>query len=283
MLIMELFGVWLAVLLTLSIFSYLYDDNPFYKASEHLFVGISAGYLVALNFWSQVQPNLFGRLWPRLVSSNEPSTLESIWYSIYEILNFITTGFGVLNRSVFPEGGIEGYDAIRFIYVIPFILGIFMLLRLFPKFGWLARWSIAYIVGMAAGLRLYAYLNSNIIEQIKASGIDFSGDWFLIINKSIILIGTIAGLVYFFFSKEHKGIIGRISKIGIYFLMISFGAHFGFTVMGRISLLIGRFYDLIEYSGDKYYNATPWILGIMIILLGIWAFKGKGKSAEIVS
>ena len=76
-----------------------------------------------------------------------------------------------------------------------------MLLRLFPKFGWLARWSIAYIVGMAAGLRLYAYLNSNIIEQIKASGIDFSGDWFLIINKSIILIGTIAGLVYFFFSK----------------------------------------------------------------------------------
>ena len=54
MLTMELFGVWLAVLLTLSIFSYLYDDNPFYKASEHLFVGISAGYLVALNFWSQV-------------------------------------------------------------------------------------------------------------------------------------------------------------------------------------------------------------------------------------
>lgn len=279
----EILGVWLAVLLTFSIFSYLYDDNPFYKAAEHLYVGISAGYVFAMSFWTQVQPNLFGRLWPRLMDTDESSVLQSIWFSIYEILNFITTGFGTLERSVFPKDGIEGYDEIRIIYVIPFILGIFMILRLFPKFGWLARWSIAYIVGMAAGLRLYAYLNSNIIAQIRASGIDFSSDWGSIFNESIILIGTIAGLVYFFFSKEHTGIVGKISKVGIYFLMISFGAHFGFTVMGRISLLIGRFYDLIEYSGDSYSNATLWILGIMIILLGVWAFKGKDRTAEFPS
>jgi hypothetical protein len=33
--------------------------------------------------------------------------------------------------------------------------------------------------------------------------------------------------------------------------MVYFGASFGFAVMGRISLLIGRFNDLIEYSANN--------------------------------
>ena len=158
------------------------------------------------------------------------------------MFNFISTGFGVLDRSIFPEGGIKGYDEIRMIYIIPFILGIFMLLRLIPKIGWLARWAIAYVVGIAAGLRFYAYLNSDILGQIKASGINFTSDWGTIINGLIIFIGTISGLIYFFYSTEHKGVVGRLSRIGIYFLMIKFGASFGFAVMGRISLLIGQFH-----------------------------------------
>ena len=80
--------------------------------------------------------------------------------------------------------------------------------------------------------------------QIQASAIDFSSDWIGITNDLILFIGTITGLIYFFFSKEHKGSIGTLSKIGIYFLMIKFGASFGFAVMGRISLLIGRMNDL---------------------------------------
>ena len=39
----EIIGAWLAALLTLSILSFLFKENPIYKAAEHLFVGISAG------------------------------------------------------------------------------------------------------------------------------------------------------------------------------------------------------------------------------------------------
>ncbi len=53
-------------------------------------------------------------------------------------------------------------------------------------------------------------------------------------------------LIYFFFSLEHKGVIGGVSKIGVWFLMIAFGASFGFTVMARMSLLIGRIQFLIR-------------------------------------
>ncbi len=54
------------------------------------------------------------------------------------------------------------------------------------------------------------------------------------------MILVIASLVYFFFSKEHKGWFGGLAKLGIYTLMIGFGASFGYTVMARISLFIQR-------------------------------------------
>jgi len=70
---------------------------------------------------------------------------------------------------------------------------------------------------------------------------DFAG-----FNLFIILVGVIAVLVYFFYSVEHTGAVGVVSKIGIWFLMVSFGASFGYTIMARLSLLIGRVGFLLE-------------------------------------
>ena len=237
----DLLGIWFVVLLTLSIFSYLYGDNPFYKAAEHLFVGVSAGYIFTITFWDTIWPNLFGRLFP----------------------SYVNAGFK--------------FDIT---YVFPLILGIFMLFRLSKKYDWLSRISIAYIVGMMAGLKFYVFLNSNLLTQIKASTVNLSGTYYNILNEIIILVGVLSGLVYFFFSKEHKGVVGTISKVGIYFLMIKFGASFGFAVMGRISLLIGRFEELIEFSKPEYYYSTPVILLAMIIVLSYWAFKDKEQALE---
>jgi len=41
---MEMISIWIAAILTLGIFSFLYKDNPLYKACEALFVGVSAAY-----------------------------------------------------------------------------------------------------------------------------------------------------------------------------------------------------------------------------------------------
>jgi hypothetical protein len=69
---------------------------------------------------------------------------------------------------------------------------------------------------------------------------------FLAISNLIMLAGVVCTLGYFYFSKEHKGALGVVSRIGIWLLMIAFGAGFGNTVMARISLLIGRFQFLID-------------------------------------
>ena len=59
------FGVWIAALLTLCVFSFLYKDNPLYKFAEHLFVGVSAGYYIALNYWTVVDSTSSCRCVPR--------------------------------------------------------------------------------------------------------------------------------------------------------------------------------------------------------------------------
>jgi Kef-type K+ transport system membrane component KefB len=68
-----------------------------------------------------------------------------------------------------------------------------------------------------------------------------------ILSNLLVVIGVCAGVFYFFFSKKHTGALGVVSKVGIAFLMMSFGASFGYTVMGRISLAIGRFQDLLAW------------------------------------
>lgn len=130
----------------------------------------------------------------------------------------------------------------RFFLWIAFALGILMLSRLINKIGWLSRWPLAFIVGATAGLYMMTYFVSNAFVQVGATiapppGMSSAGS---IISYGLIALGTFCGLVYFFFSKEHKGAFGGAAKLGIWFLMITFGASFGYTVMSRMSLMIGR-------------------------------------------
>ena len=272
---MEILGAWSIVFFTICIFSYLFGDNPFYKVAEHIFVGVSAGYIAVYTFWSTIWPNLFGRLWPAS-SGTSDSILMKIWYGIYNIFGFL---LGFINDSIFPKGGIDAAFEFNITYIIPLILGIFMILRLVPSLSWLARFSIAYIVGMISGLKLYSFLNSNILMQVKDLGINSDASSWVIFNQLLIIIGVISGLIYFFFSMEHKGFIGKVSKIGIFYLMIKFGASFGFAVMGRISLLIGRFEELIQYSSTDYYSATPVIMLIIIGSLIAWFAMNQNNDA----
>ena len=82
---------------------------------------------------------------------------------------------------------------------------------------------------------------------MQTSMVNFLDQGSLITNISMFLlfIGVVSVLIYFFFSAEHRGVFGFFAKIGIVFLMVGFGASFGYTVMSRITLLIGRLQFLL--------------------------------------
>jgi len=192
----ELIGIWVAALLTLAIYSFLFKDNPIYRVAEHLLVGISVGFLIVIAYMDTVVPKIIDPL--------------------------------------FVQG--------RLLVIVPVGLGLLMFTRFSKKHAWLSRPALAIYIGFGAGAFIPANMQSYILTQIKATLSLFMqmssiGD---ILNANIILIGLIATLSYFYFSKKHEGGFGAISKLGIYFLMIFFGATFGFTVMARISLLVGR-------------------------------------------
>ena len=205
--------IWIGAFLTLMIFSFLWKDNFFYKFAEHLFVGVSAAYWMVVGLWTTIFPNLIARLWPSAV------------------------------RDVVP-GAAEGEP--QYIFIIPLIFGLLLLTRLLPKIHFLSRWAMALVIGYAAGTNLIRYLQSDFMSQISSTIVPVAvvADGRLQIGPTfshlVVFIGVVCGLIYFFFSREHKGVLKPASKIGIWVLMVTFGASFGYTVMARISLLTGR-------------------------------------------
>lgn len=54
----DLLGVWIATLLTLSVYSFLVKDNFFYRLTEAIFVGVSVGYSIVVVYHNGIKPKI---------------------------------------------------------------------------------------------------------------------------------------------------------------------------------------------------------------------------------
>ena len=231
-------GSWVAAGLTLFMFSFLYKDNPFFRFGEHLYVGVSMGYTIVRIHYDVMVKSLYN-----------PVAQEGKWWLL-----------------------------------IPAMLGLLVLTRFIPKVSWLSRISFAVIVGFGSGVAIPRIISSNILQQVQgtlkpvlraAEGPILSAGprpFFGLaqFNALLILVGVISVLVYFFFSLEHRGAIQISARTGVYFLMVYFGAAFGYTVMARMSLVIGRFDDLILFASRDYAYASLVLLVLVAVGLLLW-------------
>ena len=240
-------GAWVATGLTLWIFTFLYQDNPLFKLAEHLYVGISVGYTI--------------------------------------VKAYDTVLVRLLYKPMIEEGD--------WTLLIPLGIGLLMLARYVPRIAWLSRIAFAFIVGVGAGLAVPRVISSYILKQIEdttrplvalaGDGVTFT--WNLLnpasgLNTIILLIGVTSVLFYFFFSIEHRGPVRVAARTGILFLMISFGAAFGYTVMARMSLLIGRLTDLIEFADPQYGWPTLVLLPATVVILAVWSRRRRAAETE---
>jgi len=212
---MQIIGIWVVAFLTLSIYSFLYKDNPLYRFAEHLFIVISVGYGLVLAIHQGFIPLAWKPFWQAITLQN----ITGIWV------------------------------------IIPIAFGLLFFARLSPRHTWLIRYPIAILIGYGSGIAITNVLRANIFEQTRGTLVPFgkmtetiapNGEiipaltTFEIFSAILMVIGVVCTLTYFFFSVEHRGPIKGMSKIGIAFLMIGFGSAFGNTVMGRVALLIQR-------------------------------------------
>jgi len=127
------------------------------------------------------------------------------------------------------------------------LLGMLLLCRLSAKLSWVGMFPLAFVVGVFSGWRFVQYVESDLLAQVATM---FDPLWVPgptaaatvggTLCAVLVLVGVLSVLAYFFFSLEHKGPVGGAARVGIWYLMITFGASFGLTVMGRIALFAAR-------------------------------------------
>jgi hypothetical protein len=270
-LIGTLVGIWLAATLTIAIFSFLYRDNPFYRLAEHIYVGMSAAFGVVL-FWNQdIWPLLVNGFFDYLHARNYveayilivPAALgilmwtqffpKAAWVSRIPLALVFGIGSGLaitgsvgglilpqLKATMLPLGNAPAGLTVGH--------GVLMIAVLTVLLHWLAfkpllhtRATLAQVLSAAVAIILYvlffAIFRIGFLRTALAS---------VAADNLVIVVAVIGTLLYFFFSREHTGWIGAGSRIGIVAIMVSFGPSFGYTVMARVSLLIGRCYFLIN-------------------------------------
>jgi hypothetical protein len=137
--------------------------------------------------------------------------------------------------------------------LIPLLLGLNLYTRFVPRAAWLSRISLAVYIAYYVGINMVQKLQGEVVPQVGSTMLHPIGGKFTPVDNLILIVGVLSVLVYFYFSIEHKRAIGAVSRLGVWFLMLGFGAAFGYTVMGRVSLLIGRmnylFIDLVRVTG----------------------------------
>lgn len=219
-------GLWVAALLTLAIFSFLYRDNTAYRLAEAIIIGVSAAYWGVIGVWDSIVPKLGG-------------ALAHGWTTEYILPNLPAP----TTQSQIGMG-------------VALVLGILLVLRLVPAVGGISVWTMAFIVGITAGAKIVSHVESDLLAQTVATmqplvqpvdgGVWTVATLWASLPNVLVVIGVLCCLTYFFFSVEHKGIVGGAARIGIMYLMITFGAAFGFTVMGRVALLSQRVEFLLD-------------------------------------
>jgi hypothetical protein len=223
-------GIWVAAFFTLAVLSFLWRDNPIYKFAESVIVGVSAAYWMLNAFWATLVPNLIEPLFPKAVQA---------W--------------------ALP--GASGNSEYWYVTLVPLAFAVMLLMRLSPKGGWIAAWPLAFVIGTTAGMKLLSHVQADFLSMLSGSVLPLyatnSGGSFDLgtsLGNLVLIVGLLSVLTYFFFSVEHRGPVGKFARLGVWFLMISFGAAFAFTVMGRITLLSERFEFLF---GDWLWLIDP--------------------------
>jgi hypothetical protein len=147
---------------------------------------------------------------------------------------------GLLNIRNLGIGNILGG---KILYLIPILLGLTLFARFTPKYSWVMRWGMAFLIGVS----LTIYMRSLVITQITAQiqdtlkNVSFA-DPMKIVNTIVVVGFVFTTMLYFLFTERltPKGPASYIGKIGRYGVMTAIGYYLGVTVMTRLAFVINR-------------------------------------------
>jgi hypothetical protein len=202
---------------TLLILSYVVGDNPGFRLAIHAFIGVSAGYVLAMVL---VQVIVNQMIVPIGSGRSEEWVLEGI-----------PLFFGiVLWAKIFPRTEWLGRP------VVAFLVG---------------TGAAAAVAGALLGTIYPQVLGSvNLFDQKN-----LTGDPLRVLEAALVLIGTVATLAYFQFTllgKNSPGgkrgrFISILAWVGQIFIAITLGALFAGTFSAALTALVDRIQFIVLF------------------------------------
>jgi hypothetical protein len=208
------------------VLSYIFGDNPLFRFSVYLSVGVAAGFAGAVALRNVIFPNLIFPLF-KLVDGD---------YSIPSLVS-----------------------------IVPFFLSLTLLTKMSPRLGKIGNVAMAYLVGIGAGVAILGAILGTLFPQIQATINQFDlsmlpednpGEWLLsIFSRVISLLGTMLTLIYFHFSTRQNTVTNApqapwltgLASVGRLFIAVTFGVVFAGVYTAALTALISRLNALIEY------------------------------------
>ncbi len=145
----------------------------------------------------------------------------------------------------------------RIIALVPLVLGILLLLKVFPRLARLGNISMAYLVGVSAAVMVGGVVIGSLLPQVVATvnlfdlsvGRNNGTDPALqLVDAVFILVGTITTLMFFYFGAkarpnqppQRSKWVETMAKIGQVFIGITLGALFAGVYSAALVALIQR-------------------------------------------
>jgi hypothetical protein len=219
---METIGPFIALVLTLMVFSYIFGDNVLFRLATHIFVGVAVGYAVLVIFY-----RVFA---PAVTSGNLISVLPALLLCL------------LLVFKVRPAQG-NALDALGNI-TLAFVLGIGAALAIGGiLFGTLLP-QVSAMMDISLNPNDYPDTESEVGLVV----------W---LNNIIIILGTLGTFFYFTFAVRAHSLLGGFREgfvrfwagMGRLMIVFTLGALFANTVSSRVALLVSRLQFLAGFFG----------------------------------
>ncbi len=214
----ELVSAGISFIMTILILSYLFGDNPLFRAAIYIFVCAAAGYVAAVA-WNEV-------INPVLVQP-------------------------VLSGAVFA-------DPIQAaLLVIPLLGSGLLLFKVSTRLSHLGQLPMAYLVGVGAAVTIGGVVLGTLLPQIYATfdGFDVRlavsqniDPFIMLLRGTSVLAGVIGTLAYFHFGASQKAdgsvrrnpLVNILTWLGRIYIAITFGVLFAGVYMAALTALVER-------------------------------------------
>jgi lipoprotein signal peptidase len=213
---------------------------------------------------------------------------ENPWYRIAESVYLgVAVGYGVSVDLLYIRNQWTGQwndsAGMILLFAIVIIVGLMWYGRFTKSTFFLYRWPLAIIVGTGIGLALRTVIDAQFLQQIVAQVKTpfVTSNMLTTINNILVQIMVPSVLLYFWFTGtiRESAPMKVVEKIARYTMMAGFGSAYGYTVLTRYSLFIGRSQFLLGIPPNDPENQLAFIVIAFVMLASMIGWDLTRKKA----